>query len=129
MVTDGARNRELLCWRQLPAIYWAELVVSSSRNFCRPPVISSYCSHFSLFQFCMILSRVGVTYKRGFGLDDWIYCTLYIHTTRDYRQYSAIAILTTSEFTAAHALGFSRSSLVVSWQRIYNSLTVTSNRT
>jgi hypothetical protein len=25
-----------------------------------------------------ILSRVGVTYKMGFGLDDWIYCTLYI---------------------------------------------------
>jgi hypothetical protein len=24
-----------------------------------------------------ILSRVGVTYKMGFGLDDWIYCTLY----------------------------------------------------
>jgi hypothetical protein len=23
-----------------------------------------------------ILSRVGVTHKTGFGLDDWIYCTL-----------------------------------------------------
>jgi uncharacterized membrane protein YqaE (UPF0057 family) len=31
-----------------------------------------------------ILSLVGVTYKTGFGLIDWIYCTLYIHTTRDY---------------------------------------------
>jgi hypothetical protein len=33
-----------------------------------------------------ILSSVGggggcVTYKTGFGLDDWIYCTLYIHNS------------------------------------------------
>jgi hypothetical protein len=48
-----------------------------------------------------------VTYVRGSGLDDWIYCTLYIHTTRDYRQYSAIADLHTLQFTATHALGFS----------------------
>jgi hypothetical protein len=53
------------------------------------------------------LSRVGVTYKAGLGLDDWIYCTLYIHTVRDYRQYSSIAILHTFQFTATHALGFS----------------------
>jgi hypothetical protein len=32
-----------------------------------------------------ILSRIGVTYKTGFGLDDLIYCTYYIHTVRDYR--------------------------------------------
>jgi hypothetical protein len=25
-----------------------------------------------------VLSLVGVTYKTVFGLDDWIYCTLYI---------------------------------------------------
>jgi hypothetical protein len=36
-----------------------------------------------------------VNYKTGSGLDDWIYCPLYIHTTRDYRQYSAIADLHT----------------------------------
>jgi hypothetical protein len=53
------------------------------------------------------LSRVGVTNKPGSGLDDGIYCTLYIYTTRDYRQYSAIAILHTFQFTAAHALRFS----------------------
>jgi hypothetical protein len=41
------------------------------------------------------------------GLDDWIYCTLYIHTVRDYRHYSAIAILHTLQFTVTHALGFS----------------------
>jgi hypothetical protein len=45
------------------------------------------------------------TYKTGFGLDDWIYCTLYIHTVRDYRQYNAT--LHTSQFTVTHALGFS----------------------
>jgi hypothetical protein len=48
-----------------------------------------------------------VTSKTGFGLDDWIYCTLYIHTVLDYRQYSAIGILHTSQFAVAHTLGFS----------------------
>jgi hypothetical protein len=38
--------------------------------------------------------------------------------------YSAIADLHTLQFTVTHALG-SQSSLVVSWQRIYNSLTAT----
>jgi hypothetical protein len=28
-----------------------------------------------------IFSHVEVTYKLGFGLDDWIYCTLYIHNS------------------------------------------------
>jgi hypothetical protein len=31
------------------------------------------------------LSHAGVTYKMGFGLDDWIYCTLYNHTVQDCR--------------------------------------------
>jgi hypothetical protein len=48
-----------------------------------------------------------VTYKTGFGLDDWIYCTFYIHTVWEYRQYSAIAILHTLQFTVTHALWFS----------------------
>jgi hypothetical protein len=52
-----------------------------------------------------------VTYKTAFVLADWIYFTIHIHTARDYKQYSAVADLRT--------LGFS-SSLVVSWQRIYN---------
>jgi hypothetical protein len=46
-------------------------------------------------------------YRRGFGLDHCIYCTLYIHTTRDYRQYSAIADLHPLQFIVTHALGFS----------------------
>jgi hypothetical protein len=45
-----------------------------------------------------------VTYKKGLGLDDWIYCTLYIHTVWDYRRYSYSIHY---QFTAAHALGFS----------------------
>jgi hypothetical protein len=53
------------------------------------------------------MSRVGVTFKTGFGLDDWIYRTSYIHNTTDCREYSAICILHTIEFTAIHALGFS----------------------
>jgi hypothetical protein len=48
------------------------------------------------------ISRLGVTYKSEFGLEDWIYCTLCVYTTRDYRQYSAIAILRTFS-----SLGFS----------------------
>jgi hypothetical protein len=52
-----------------------------------------------------ILSHVEVTYKTGFGLDNWIYCTLYIHTVRNYRQYRAIVILHTLQFTVTHALG------------------------
>jgi hypothetical protein len=51
--------------------------------------------------------RVSVTYKTGFGLNDWIHCALYIHTTRDYRQNSAIAVLHTLQFTVIYALGFS----------------------
>jgi hypothetical protein len=33
-----------------------------------------------------LLLHVLVTYKTGFELDDWIYCTLYVHTVRSYRQ-------------------------------------------
>jgi hypothetical protein len=49
-----------------------------------------------------ILSRVGVTYKTGFGL----VIGFIDNRTRDYRQYSAIAILHTFQFTVTHALGF-----------------------
>jgi hypothetical protein len=48
-----------------------------------------------------------MTYKTSSGLDDWIYCTLYIHTTLYCRQYSAIADLHTLQFSFTHALGFS----------------------
>jgi hypothetical protein len=69
-----------------------------------------------------------MTYKTGFGLDDRIYCTLYIHTTREYRQYSAIAGLHNFQFTVTHALV---SSVITSriLARIYHGLTVTSNHT
>jgi hypothetical protein len=65
-------------------------------------------------------------YKTGFGfIMDLLHLT---HTTRNYRQYSAIADLHTLKFTVAHALGFSSFTSRVQ-QRIYNSLTVTSNHT
>jgi hypothetical protein len=51
-----------------------------------------------------ILTRVGVTTD---GVLDWIYCTLYIHTFRDYRQYNAITILQNLQFTVTHTLRFS----------------------
>jgi hypothetical protein len=43
----------------------------------------------------------------GVWIDDWIYFTLHIHTLRDYKQYSATAILHTFQFTVAHIIGFS----------------------
>jgi hypothetical protein len=46
-------------------------------------------------------------YRRGFKLDDWIYYTLYIHTTRDYRQYSAIGDIHNLQFTITHGFGSS----------------------
>jgi hypothetical protein len=59
-----------------------------------------------------------VTYRRGFGLDDRIYCH-FIHSPRDYSLHR-YRYLHTLQFTVTHALRFS-SSLVVSWQRIYKS--------
>jgi hypothetical protein len=55
-----------------------------------------------------VLSRVGVcvTYKTGFGFDDWIYWHL-IYTVRDYRQYRAISNVHYLQFTVTYALGFS----------------------
>jgi hypothetical protein len=51
----------------------------------------------------LLLSRVGVSYKTGFGLVDWIYCTLYIHNSRlqaiQHYRYS-----THFQFTVTHAL-------------------------
>jgi hypothetical protein len=73
-------------------------------------------------------SRIGVTYKTDFGLDDWINCGLYIHTVWDCWKYSTIAILHTFSSALLTHKG-SQSSLVISWQRIYHSLIVTSNQT
>jgi uncharacterized membrane protein required for colicin V production len=50
---------------------------------------------------------ICMAYTTGSGLDNWVYCTLYIHTTRDYRKYSAISILHTFQFTVIYALEFS----------------------
>jgi hypothetical protein len=43
-------------------------------------------------------------YRRGFALGDCIYtyCAFYIHTTRDYKQYSSIAVLHVLQFTDVH---------------------------
>jgi hypothetical protein len=68
-----------------------------------------------------------VALKTGFGLDDWICCTFYIHTNWEYRPYSAIADLP-SFSSPLHTHWDFQSLLAVSWQRIYHSLTVTQNR-
>jgi hypothetical protein len=52
------------------------------------------------------LSRLGLLID---VVLDWMigFIALYAFTTRDYRLYSAIADLHTSQFTVAHVLGFS----------------------
>jgi hypothetical protein len=69
------------------------------------------------------LSNVGVTNKTGFY---WIlgFIAPYTFIFRDYRQYSAITVLHTLLFTVTHTHQGSQSSLVLSWQRIYYSLTI-----
>jgi hypothetical protein len=72
-----------------------------------PPIPPTICV--SKWMSLNILSRVGVRawlIRWGFGLDDWIYWHL-IHTTRDYRQYSAIVDLHALKFIVIHALRFS----------------------
>jgi hypothetical protein len=58
-------------------------------------------------EYCYDLGGLRVTFMMGSVLDDWIYCASHIHTTRNYRQYSVIAILHTLQFTVVHAPGFS----------------------
>jgi hypothetical protein len=79
------------------------ILISEYKNSCRTNRNRQFCKYKILY----IFSRVGVTYETGFGLDNWIYCALYIHAVQDYRQYSAIAILHTLQFTVTHALRFS----------------------
>jgi hypothetical protein len=62
-----------------------------------------------------------VTYKTALGLGDWIYCTLYVHTTGDYRQlqrHRYSAHFPVYRYARTRML---KSSLVVSWQLIYHS--------
>jgi hypothetical protein len=54
----------------------------------------------------IILSRVLVAID-GVWIGGWIYCTLHIHTTRDYRQYSANADLHNLKFYVTYTLWFS----------------------
>jgi hypothetical protein len=69
--------------------------------------------------------RVEVTYKTGFGLDNWIYWHL-IHSQLGTIRNTALALFYT---LSVHRCIYSQPSLVVSWQRIYNSLSFTSNHT
>jgi hypothetical protein len=81
----------LLIWRLMLSSYFSNTYLYSPQSYHNDTVT------------CMVLC---VIYKTGSGLDDWIYWHM-IHSTRDYRQYSAIANLHTLHFTVMHALGFS----------------------
>jgi hypothetical protein len=68
-----------------------------------PPELSRlqiYTGHLML----LVLSRVGVTYKAGFGLDIFDLIHSQLGTTGNY---SAIADLHTLQFTVTHVPGFS----------------------
>jgi hypothetical protein len=45
---------------------------------------NSHCANFSIF--INILWRVEVTDKAGSGMDDWIYCTLYVGESNENRK-------------------------------------------
>jgi hypothetical protein len=68
--------------------------------------------------------------ETGFRLDDWIYLHL-IHSTMNYRQLQHYRYSNILQVTVTHSsvLSLLRPPLVVSWQRIHNSLIVTSNHT
>jgi hypothetical protein len=108
----------LLRWLQCAPILTALLPGKTKQ-----PRANQYCCS-------LILPRVRgccVTYNTGFGLDDWIDCTLFTQLgTTGNTTLLLIYILYSSPL---HTHYDSQSSLVVSWQRIYNSLTVTSNHT
>jgi hypothetical protein len=77
-------------------------------------------------KYCHDVCGLWENYKTRFGLDDWIYCTLYIQNSglpaiQRYR-YSTHFI-----FRRYHKHYVSQSSRVVSWQRIYNRLTIIFN--
>jgi hypothetical protein len=75
-----------------------------------------------------ILSSVWVvsaTCKTGFGVDDWIYWHL-VHSTGTTGN-TAISLIYTLHSSPLHTHSDSLFSLILSRQRIYNSLTVTSN--
>jgi hypothetical protein len=74
------------------------------------------------------LWRVGTNYKTGFGLDDWMigFIAPYTFTQVGTTDNTAVSLIHTFYSSLLHALG-SKPSLVVSWQRTYQSLTVTSN--
>jgi hypothetical protein len=86
-------------------------------NFLMKEIVMR-CCHFRIIKLCdyfkafiihlYIMSLLGVWLIRR-SLDwmiGFIY-TIYIYTFRDYRQYNAIAILHTFQFTVTNALGFS----------------------
>jgi hypothetical protein len=78
-----------------------------------------------------ILSRVLGCAWRIRRVLDWIIGfidALFTHTTRDYRQYGAIADLRTLYFTVKPAEGFSVFTSCI-LATIYNSVTITSNHT
>jgi hypothetical protein len=104
-------------------VNWVSIVITS------PIPIAALSKTNRVLTSLYVLSRVGVTYKTCFGLDDRIYCTLDIHTVQDYRQLQRYSYSPHFPVHRCTRITYSQSSLVVSWQRIYSSLTVTSNHT
>jgi hypothetical protein len=84
-------------------------VLNLNKLFLDSIAFTNFCLQLSevygVFNFDSNIVTCISDYRRVFQLDDWVYW--HIHSTRDYRQYSAIADLHTFQFTVTHALGFS----------------------
>jgi hypothetical protein len=92
----------------------AKTALSSSLYWLNYVMTAFFYHHHYYYYYCFLLEELYMyivtcisDYRLGFGLDDWFYCSSYIHTTWDYRQYSAVADLLTFQLSATRALGFS----------------------
>jgi hypothetical protein len=92
-----------LAWVALPGAYVPASISLWVIGVCKSPLRNKAM----LFgrHICIVTCRGDC--RRAFGLDDLDLLTLYIHTTRDYRQYSAIVHLHTLQIIITHALWFS----------------------
>jgi hypothetical protein len=100
--------------------------IAYCNGLCFPVVKrNTQCFNFSYTLNCIILSSVLVTIRRVLDQLIGFIDTLYTQpaTTND----TALSLIYTLSKQLGHAKS-SHSSLVVSWQRIYNSLTVTEAR-
>jgi hypothetical protein len=86
------------------------IVFTGARHFTLSPMNPAYnvMYHFLRIDFNIVTCRcVCVTYTTGSGLDDWIYCPLYIHNS-ELQAITALSLIYTLYSLSLHnTLGFS----------------------